>query len=232
MNAIHFNVNLTSDNQLVAFHDWTLDCATNGTEPLNQHSLKELYSLAAGYGYTFDDGKTFPFRGKDLRISTLEEFYHQYPNYKFLVNLKSNDVKSFSVLHQLLLKIAPTTSNTTIITSSKGVVWFRKASVINVVSVDSIKSCGIDYLLVGWAGIVPVSCRSTSLFIPPSMTKYIWGFPKRFAARLQKYGTEIYLWSEHNPVDPAYTGIVKDGIGVITSNLNFIHKVQANTDQN
>jgi glycerophosphoryl diester phosphodiesterase len=120
---------------------------------------------------------------------------------------------------------------TTVITSSEGRIWFQtKSPAIKTISVDSVKDCGMDYLLVGWAGIVPDSCRNTSLFIPPSKAKYFWGFPKQLAARLQKYGTKVYLWSEHNPVDPAYTTIVKDGVGVITSDLNFIQNLHTIND--
>lgn len=234
IDAIHLNVQRTSDDQLVVFHDWTLDCATDGTGPLSQSSWNDLNHIDAGYGYTFDNGKTFPFRGKGLRISKLEEFYSQYPGYKFLVNLKNNDEQSFNVLYKFIIDLPPVSSSaTTVITSAKGMDWFRtKATAIKVVSVDSVKGCGMNYLVVGWAGMVPESCRNTSLFIPPSMAKYFWGFPKRLAARLQKYGTDVYLWAEHNPVDPAYTGIVKDGVGVITSDLDFIHKLHADNDAN
>ncbi len=87
-NVIHLNVHRTSDDQLVVFHDWTLDCATNGTGPVQKSSFEQLNNLDAGYGYTFDDGLTFPFRGKGFRISKLEEFYNKYPNHEFWLNYK------------------------------------------------------------------------------------------------------------------------------------------------
>ncbi|NLR24149.1 glycerophosphodiester phosphodiesterase, partial [Pseudoalteromonas maricaloris] len=90
------------------------------------------------------------------------------------------------------------------------------------------KSCGIDYLLVGWAGLVPDSCRNTILFIPPSMTKYFWGYPERLASRLQSHGSDVYLWSRHESITQSYDDVVASGIGVITSDLNFIRATQAN----
>jgi glycerophosphoryl diester phosphodiesterase len=225
-NVIHLNVHRTSDDQLVVFHDWTLDCATNGTGPVQKSSFEQLNNLDAGYGYTFDDGLTFPFRGKGFRISKLEEFYNKYPNHEFWLNLKNNDVQSFSTLYAY---VSEKKSNSVIITSSKGIEWFRnKDSSLRLTSVDSVKKCGIHYLAVGWAGVVPESCKNTILLIPPKMTKYFWGYPDRLASRLQKYGSDIYLWSEHQSIDPSSVEVIESGIGVVTSDLNFIRVTQAN----
>src|SRR5690606_18143967 len=104
-----------------------------------------------------------------------------------------------------------------IITSQKGMNWVRKVdSSIPVVSIDNVKDCGIDYLLVGWAGVVPESCRNTTLLIPISKAKYFWGYPQRLAARLQEHGTNVYLWAEHHPIDAKFATVVTEGIGVVT----------------
>ena len=228
--VIHLNIHRTSDDQLVVFHDWTLDCATNGTGPVRKSSFKELESVDAGYGYTFDDGSTFPFRGKGFRISKLEEFYKQYPTHEFWLNLKNNDIRSFNILYSY---ISDKKYNPVIITSSKGIEWFRnKDSSLRLASVDSVKRCGIDYLMVGWAGVVPNSCKNTILLIPPPMTKYFWGYPNRLASRLQKHDSDIYLWYKHEPISLSYAEVVASGIGVVTSDLDFIREVQANKGVN
>jgi glycerophosphoryl diester phosphodiesterase len=225
-NVIHLNVHRTSDDQLVVFHDWTLDCATNGTGPVHKSSFEQLETIDAGYGYTFDDGSTFPFRGRGFAISKLEEFYKRYPKHEFWLNLKNNDIRSFDTFYTY---ISGKKSNHVVITSSKGIEWFRsKDSSLRLASVNSVKSCGIDYLLVGWAGIVPESCRNTILLIPPSMAKYFWGYPDRLASRLQKHDSDIYLWSKHEPIAESYSKVVASGIGVVTSDLAFIRAAQAN----
>jgi glycerophosphoryl diester phosphodiesterase len=230
VDIIHLNVHRTRDDHLVVFHDWTLDCATNGTGPVNKKSFAELELIDAGYGYTFDDGRSFPFRGKGFKISKLNDFHTLYPEHAFWLNLKNNDERSFNILHAYLTNLnSSLASNTMVITSSKGMQWFElNAPDVRVASVNSVKSCGIDYLLVGWAGLVPESCRNTTLFIPPSMAGYFWGFPERLASRLQKHGTEVYLWSQHNAIDATYRGIVNQGVGVITSDIDFVHELQAN----
>lgn len=223
---IHLNIHRTSDSELVVFHDWTLDCATNGAGPVQESSFEQLKNLDAGYGYTFDNGLTFPFRGKGFQISKLADFYKQYPEHQFWLNLKNNDSHSFETLYTF---ISDKKSNSTIITSSKGIEWFRsKDSSLKLTSVDSVKKCGLDYLIVGWAGVIPSSCENTILLIPPSMAKYFWGYPDRIASRFQKHNSNIYLWSKHESLDLSYAEIVASGIGVVTSDLDFIHAVKAN----
>jgi len=230
VDVIHLNVHRTKDDHLVVFHDWTLDCATNGSGSINSMNFAELELLDAGYGYTFDDGKTFPFRGKGFKISKLNDFHLLYPEQVFWLNLKNNDERSFKTLYSYLSNVSSSTlSNTMVITSLKGARWFEfNAPNVKVASVDSVKSCGIDYLLVGWAGLVPNSCKNTTLLIPPSMVKYFWGFPYRLAARMREHGTDVYLWLQHGSIEPGYRGLTKEGVGIVTSDISLINELQAN----
>src|SRR6218665_4073348 len=62
INIIHLNIQKTRDNEFVIFHDWTLDCATNGKGVTSDKTFQELQELDAEYGYKFDGGKTYPCR--------------------------------------------------------------------------------------------------------------------------------------------------------------------------
>lgn len=229
IDVIHLNVHRTKDDHLVVFHDWTLDCATDGSGPVHKMSFAELELLDAGYGYTFDNGRTFPFRGKGFKISKLNDFHALYPDHVFWLNLKNNDERSFITLYSYLLDIpSSSSSNTMVITSSRGMRWFESnAPEIRSASVGSVKSCGIDYLLVGWAGLMPDSCKNTTLLIPPSMAGYFWGFPTRLASRMQKHGTEVYLWSQHESIAQDYRGLAKEGVGIVTSDRSLINELHA-----
>lgn len=76
--------------------------------------------------------------------------------------------------------------------------------------------------------MIPDSCKNTILLIPPSKTKYFWGYPKRFAASLQKYGSKVYLWYQHEPIGMVQAEVIASGIGVVTGNTNFIRTAKAN----
>ena len=105
--VIHINIHRSKDNNFVLFHDWTLDCATNGKGEVGASEANLLAELDAGYGYTFDDGQHFPFRAKGYRISHLTTILDQYPHKEFWFNLKNNDETSFVALHELLRSREP-----------------------------------------------------------------------------------------------------------------------------
>ncbi len=53
----------------MVFHDWGVDCRTNGKGVTRTLSLAEIKKLDVGYGYTADGGKTFPLRGKGVGMA-------------------------------------------------------------------------------------------------------------------------------------------------------------------
>jgi glycerophosphoryl diester phosphodiesterase len=227
--VIHLNVHRTLDDQLIVFHDWTLDCATNKSGPVHKANYSEIQAADAGFGYTADNDQSFPYRGRGFSISRLDEFYSRFPKQTFWLNLKDNDERSFSILHAYLANKTPDDHlKTTLITSRRGLNWFKnKNATIDVISVGSVKECGIDYLMLGWAGIVPESCKNTTLLIPPSKAKYFWGYPRRMASRLQSHGTDIYLWSKNREVDQKNASLIVEGVGIVTSDLNLISKARS-----
>ena len=57
---VEFDIHPTTDGHFAIFHDWTVDCRTDGKGVTREHKLADLKRLDIGYGYTADGGKTFP----------------------------------------------------------------------------------------------------------------------------------------------------------------------------
>ena len=57
---VELDVHPTTDGKFAVFHDWTLDCRTEGTGETRSHDMAYLKTLDVGYGYTADGGQTFP----------------------------------------------------------------------------------------------------------------------------------------------------------------------------
>jgi len=90
--VIEFDIHPTTDGQFAVFHDWTLDCRTNGKGVTREHTMAYLKTLDIGHGYTADGGKTFPFRGQFVgAMPTLDEVLARFPDKRFLINIKSRD---------------------------------------------------------------------------------------------------------------------------------------------
>lgn len=66
---------LTSDGTLVVSHDDTVDRCTNGSGAIAGMTLAEILALDAGYEYTADNGKTYPYRGQGIKLPTVREVF-------------------------------------------------------------------------------------------------------------------------------------------------------------
>ncbi|MDC7250541.1 MAG: glycerophosphodiester phosphodiesterase [Sphaerochaetaceae bacterium] len=93
VDVIETDVHLSKDNVVVIWHDETLDRNTNGSGRIEDHVVDELIEFDAGYTFSKDGGKTFPFRNKGVKLCTLEEALTKCPNQRFNVDLKTKDLK-------------------------------------------------------------------------------------------------------------------------------------------
>lgn len=105
---VEFDVHRTADGHFAVFHDWTLDCRTNGRGVTRERTLAELKVLDIGYGYTADGGQTFPFRGKGVGLMpSLDEVLAAFPDKQFLIDIKSNDPEEGRALAERLSRLSP-----------------------------------------------------------------------------------------------------------------------------
>ncbi|HZJ87702.1 MAG TPA: glycerophosphodiester phosphodiesterase [Sphaerochaeta sp.] len=89
VDVIETDVHLSKDGQIVVWHDATLDRTTDGKGAISDYTLEELRAFDAGFMFSPDGGKTFPFRGKGVQLCTLEEALIACPTQRFNVDLKS-----------------------------------------------------------------------------------------------------------------------------------------------
>ncbi len=85
---LELDAHSTADGTLVVMHDGSIDRTTDGRGKVSDYTLAELKKLDAGYLFTNDNGATFPFRGKGIRIPTLQEIFDAFPQMKFNIEPK------------------------------------------------------------------------------------------------------------------------------------------------
>jgi glycerophosphoryl diester phosphodiesterase len=81
------DLHLTRDGTLVCFHDHTVDRTTDGSGQVSELTFDELGKLDAGYRHVGSEGPVF--RGKGLRVPSLEEAVLTFPDVAFVVDLKT-----------------------------------------------------------------------------------------------------------------------------------------------
>jgi glycerophosphoryl diester phosphodiesterase len=91
---LELDVGVTKDNKVVVMHDTTLDRTTNGHGTIASHTLKQIRKLDAGYWFAggkapYDHrAKRHPFRGKGLKVPTLQEVIKAFPKTPINVEIK------------------------------------------------------------------------------------------------------------------------------------------------
>ncbi|HVY20914.1 MAG TPA: glycerophosphodiester phosphodiesterase family protein [Bauldia sp.] len=193
---VEFDVQPTTDGDFVVFHDWTLDCRTDGKGVTREHSLAELRNLDLGYGYTADGGKTFPFRGKGIgMMATLGETLDALPGKRVMINVKSADpTEGTRLAAALATRPASERANWIIYGDNAPIDAFHAAMPdVRVLPTGSLKRCLLQYFAIGWSGYVPGACRHTVFLIPADYARWLWGFPRRFLARMDAVDTMAVL---------------------------------------
>ena len=86
---VELDVRATRDGVCVVIHDETVDRTTNGRGAVAAQDLGELQALDAGYHFSPDGGRTFPFRGRGVRVPTFDEVLAALPRtMRFTVEVK------------------------------------------------------------------------------------------------------------------------------------------------
>lgn len=87
---LELDVHGTADGHVVVLHDATLERTTDGHGPVRERSLAEVTALDAGFRFTTADGRT-PYRGRGLRIPTLDAVLTAHPGVPLNIEVKQAD---------------------------------------------------------------------------------------------------------------------------------------------
>jgi glycerophosphoryl diester phosphodiesterase len=84
------DVHVSRDGVVVAFHDPKLERVTDCTGNIGQLSFAEIAAADAGYRFSRDGGRSFPFRGRGVRVPCLEELLLRWPDVRLNIDPKAD----------------------------------------------------------------------------------------------------------------------------------------------
>jgi glycerophosphoryl diester phosphodiesterase len=90
VDVIELDVHRTKDKKLVVLHDATVNRTTDGKGPVQALTLAQLKKLDAGFHWSPDNGRTFPFRGKKLTVPTLPEVFTAFRQMRINIEIKKS----------------------------------------------------------------------------------------------------------------------------------------------
>ena len=91
VDVLEMDIHRSADGVLIVMHDETVDRTTDGSGQIKEMTLVELKELDAGYNWTADDGESFPYRGQNITVPSLEEIFTRFPDYRMVIEIKQSD---------------------------------------------------------------------------------------------------------------------------------------------
>ncbi|MBX2839051.1 MAG: glycerophosphodiester phosphodiesterase [Gammaproteobacteria bacterium] len=200
--VVELDVHLTTDSVLAVFHDWRLDCQTNGYGVTQKQSFAYLQRLDLGFGFT-TDGITFPLRGSGVGLMpSINDVIEANLPGRLLINFKSGHASSGQQLVDEVVKFRYPYEDRLfgVYGSRGGAVKAVTDGLLGIKGFDraSLKDCARVYLLVGWTGYVPSACRNTIIAAPIDIAPFAWGWPYKFVQRMQAVNSEVILWGPYD----------------------------------
>lgn len=229
---VEIDVHPTTDGHFVVFHDWTLDCRTDGHGVTRDHSLAELQALDVGYGYTADQGQTYPFRGAAVGgMPSLDQVLSAFPDHKLLINIKSGDPNEGALLADALARLPPERLARLAVSGHEAPVAVVADRIgLAAITKPRLKACLLPYIALGWTGFVPDACHHTLLYVPINVAPWLWGWPYVFVDRMRAADAEVYAlapwtggWSDglNTPEDLARLPPDYEG-GILTDEIDLV----------
>jgi glycerophosphoryl diester phosphodiesterase len=193
------DVRASTDGHAMIFRDPTLDCRTDGRGRLADRSLADLKRLDVGYGYSADNGRTFPLRGRGLGgMPTAAEVLRAFPTMPILFEL--SDARAADAL------VAGFREANVAIGEHHGFAGPPEARARLrqltragwLLDPQASEACLSAYRRTGWLGLIPGSCRGATLILPRSGAFTLWGWPYRFLDRMKGVGARFVIGGDGN----------------------------------
>lgn len=192
---IEIDIHPTTDGEFAVFHDWTIDCRTEGEGVTRELTMAYLRTLDIGYGYTADGGETYPLRGQGVGLMpTLREVLEAFPDRRFMINFKSRETDEADRLLAYLQAMPNANLERLSYFGAEPAMRMRELLPnARTAGRRQLMNCAKDYLLTGWFGRVGEPCRNSIVFVPVNYGWAAWGWPNRFLQRMHEANTDVVL---------------------------------------
>jgi glycerophosphoryl diester phosphodiesterase len=222
--GLELDVHVSRDGEVVVIHDASVDRTTDGSGAVAEMELEEIRRLDAGYRFSPDGGRTFPYRGRGVTIPTLAEVYASFPEARVNADIK----KAQSGAEEAVLRVirsAGAEERTLIASTEHAVVRrFRRISRGHIATAASRREIAAFYVLsrvrlgalarpVYDALQVPVEHRGIELVTP------------RFLRAARSTGVRVDVWTINDAaqmrwlLDLGVSGIMTDHPEVLAALL-------------
>ncbi len=190
--ALELDVRASRDGEAVVIHDAALDRTTDLAGPVGHHTAAELARADAGYRFTPDRGRSFPYRGREVRIPTLREVLRAFPATPLII-----EVKEVAVQDDVARALLETNAAPRAIVSGedwRALLAFHRPPFARGAAKREIA----QFYFGGLLGLAPAAPPYRNLTVP---TRYR-GLPvptRRFVRQARERGITVHVWTVNRP---------------------------------
>jgi glycerophosphoryl diester phosphodiesterase len=214
VDVLEMDLHGTSDGAPVVIHDATVERTTNGAGRVNSLTLAELKRLDAGYRWTADGGRTFPFRGRGINVPTLREVLEEFPAARLNIDIKQAQPSLVKSLCRMLGESRAKERVTVASFNSSTLAEFRREcpEVNTSASMEEVFALASD--LQAGRGIAADSARTRLVQVPESAFGRGW-LTAELVAAAHRGGLELHVWTIND--EAAMRRLVELGVdGIMT----------------
>jgi glycerophosphoryl diester phosphodiesterase len=193
--ALELDIQTTREGEIVVIHDTTVDRTTDGRGPVAGHTLAELRRLDAGYWFTLDGGRTYPFRGQDVTVPTLREVFECFPRQRVNIDLKESTPERERRLWELIQEVGA--EDRTLVASGElhaAIVRFRRLVGERVATSASSLEVRNFVLAVWYRGTGRLRPAYVALQVPETWHG-IRVVSRRMVAAAHGRGLDVHVWT-------------------------------------
>jgi glycerophosphoryl diester phosphodiesterase len=202
----------TADGTVVVHHDETVDRTTNGSGAIREMTLAEVKRLDAGYRFTPDGGRTYPYRGEGVKVPTLEEVYREFTDVPINVEIKGKRPSIEETVWRII-ESAGAEERTLVVSEDSGTIRrFREASGGSVATASSSAEL-ICFWLLSRLRLGGLSKPSYQALQGPETRKGLRIVTPELVRGAHERGLRVDVWTiDHEPDMRRLLGFGVDGI--------------------
>ncbi len=188
---IETDVRGSREGEIVVIHDASVDRTTDGSGAVVDLELARVRELDAGFRFSRDGGKTYPFRGTGLRIPTLAEVIEELPGIPLNIEIKQ---ESPSIVERVV-ELARSAARPLVLASANDSIMRRVRELAPDIPTSFSAREIVDFVRAVLAGAEPpVPHGARALQIPPDYGG-IMLVTEQLVEAAHRVGVEIHVWT-------------------------------------
>ncbi|MCS7221334.1 MAG: glycerophosphodiester phosphodiesterase [Anaerolineae bacterium] len=222
--VLELDVRASRDGELVVIHDETVDRTTDGTGKVTEMTLAQLQALDAGYRYSPDNGHSFPYRGRGIKIPTLREVLTAFPEARVNIEIKQVTPPIEETVARLIEEMGAQ-DRVLVVASDDGVIKRFRRLMPGIATGASAGEVQSFYLLQRF-GLGAFYRPVANALQVPDRSGEIQVVTPRFVAAAHAQGMKVHVWTINTP--DRMRQLLQMGVdGIITDRPDLLRQVMA-----